>query len=143
MSMNGCFIIVPQEHHEDFFNTTSHIEDLDYVDSCWVEQAWHILAVLTDQESYIEGQAPHDFSASGTMLALNLLDYAEYVEELTPADIRSALNKMDAAELEDIYWGSFMKNNEDFVVDSFETLKGWLIEHKAKSQTSDLYLTVV
>jgi hypothetical protein len=143
MSMNGCFIIVPHEHHEDFFNTTSHIDDLDYVDSCWVEQAWHMLAVLTDQENYIEGQAPHDFSATGSILVLNLQDYAEHLESLDAEKIRSALNQMNSAELEDIYWGNFMQNNADFVIDNFESLKHWLIVQKTKDQASDLYLTVV
>lgn len=143
MSMNGRFFMVPFEKYEEFINSDLEPNQLDYVSILWVEQAWHMLAVLTDQDCHVEGEVPHDSSCTGSISVINFLEYTAALERLTRVDISTKLKKLLPYQLENIYWGRTMQENEQLVLDSFDSVKQWLIEFKKTGAAYDLYLSVV
>lgn len=141
MSMNGSFLVVPTEKREEFLNHDGYNDELGYVTGLSVEQAFHMIAIVTELPEYF---IPHvaDKSHSVTYAHFSAVDfecYFESIKDLTHADIIAAIQNLDSDELEEIYRGESMQNDPEFVLENFDRLKNGLERFSKTGEKYDLY----
>ncbi len=142
MSMNGFFLVVPTDKREEFLNHDGYNDELGYVTDLSVEQAWHMIAILTELPCYYVAGVADNSSIDGMLSAVDFECYFEVIEDLTHADIIAAMQNLDSDELEEIYRGKSMQNNPDFVLENFDRLKNGLELFSKTGEKYDLYFCV-